>query len=351
MFEPLRGVVVGGGMGGRLSLNALQSSPLFSLIGVADLREDVRAALATDFGGLATFASHTEMFAALQPAVVCVSTYAPTHEEVAIAALTLPSLKGILVEKPLGIDTAAGKRILEAIATRGVPVVVPHGMLAKATPLEIIRRVQADEIGRLVLVEIQCKGWDILNAGIHWLHFCRMLAPSDAPVSVHCAMDTSTKTYRDGLQVETAATTSIVHTSGLRVILHTGDETPINVAGKAFVFRLVGEKGTIEFWGWENGYLFNGELVTPTEYPTTGHRRHLENLAQQCRQGAPHDNTIPQASLEALELCEAAYLSGNYGVQVALPLTNAVLPDTKLNWVAGQPYSGVGGGRDGRQFG
>jgi predicted dehydrogenase len=321
-------------MGGRLSLGALQSSPLFALSGVADLREDVRMALQKDFGGLATFSNHTEMFNTLQPDVVCVSTYAPTHEEVTLAALELPSLKGILT----------------AIAGRGVPVVVPHGMVAKATPPEIIGRVQAGEIGRLVLVEIQCKGWDILNAGIHWLHFCRMLTPQDAPVSVHCAMDVSTKTYRDGLQVETAATTSIVHSSGLRVILHTGDETPINVAGKAFVFRLVGEKGTIEFWGWENGYLFNGELVTPKEFPTTGHRRHLENLAAQCH-GAPHDNTIPTASLEALELCEAAYLSGNHGVQVALPLANFVPPDTKLDWVAGQPYSGVGGGRDGRQFG
>jgi predicted dehydrogenase len=350
MSEPLRGVVVGGGMGGRLSLSALQSSPLFALTGVADLREDVRVALQKDFSGLATFASHTEMFHALQPDVVCVSTYAPTHEEVTIAALALPSLKGILVEKPLGVDTAAGKRILTAIATRNVPVVVPHGMLAKATPPEITQRVQAGEIGRLVLVEIQCKGWDILNAGIHWLHFCRMLTPNDAPVSVHCAMDVSTKTYRDGLQVETAATTSIVHESGLRVILHTGDETLINVAGKAFVFRLVGEKGTIEFWGWENGYLLNGTLVTPPEFPTTGHRRHLEYLAAQCH-GAPHDNTIPTASLEALELCEAAYLSGNHGVQVALPLANFTPPNTKPAWVAGQPYSGVGGGRDGRQFG
>jgi predicted dehydrogenase len=290
------------------------------------------------------------MLHTLAPDVVCVSTYAPTHEEVTMAALALPSLKGILVEKPLGIDAAAGKRILEAIARRGVPMVVPHGMAAKATPLEVIQRVQAGEIGRLVLVEIQCKGWDILNAGIHWLHFCRMLTPMDAPRSVHTAMDKSTKTYRDGLQVETAATTSIVHESGLRVILHTGDETSINVAGKSFVFRLLGEKGTIEFWGWENGYLFNEELIVPQEFPTTGHRRHLEYLAAQCH-GAPHDMIFPQASLEALELCEAAYLSGNYGVQVSLPLDNFMPPNTQLEWAAGQPYSGVGGGRDGRQFG
>ena len=348
----MHSVVVGGGAGGRLSLNALRASPFYSLQGAADWREETRAALVSEFEGLATFSNHTELFEALAPEVVCVSTYAPTHEEVTLAALALPTLKGILVEKPLGADTATGRRILEAIRARDVPVVVPHGLAAKATPREIIRRVQNQDIGRLVLVEIQCRGWDILNAGIHWLHFCRMLAPDDTPKSVHAAVDVSTRTFRDGLQVETAATTSIIHESGLRVILHTGDETPINVEGKAFVFRLLGERGWIEFWGWENGFLFNGERVVPQEFPVTGHRYHLERLAEQCV-GAPRDMTVATSSLEALELCEAAYLSGRHHTQIALPLSasSPILTDSPSDWVAGLPYSGQGGGRDGRQFG
>ena len=79
-------------------------------------------------------------------------------------ALRLP-LKGILVEKPLGHTAASGRRILEAIKAKGLPMAVPHGLLAKRTPTEIIERVQRGEIGDLKLVEIQNSGWDIINAG------------------------------------------------------------------------------------------------------------------------------------------------------------------------------------------
>ena len=350
MSKPWTAAVVGGGMGGKLSLNALLASPRFALTAACDLREDVREALAASYPGTHVFASHDEMLAQCPTDVVCVSTYPPSHEDVALAALE-SGVRGILVEKPLGHTTAAGRRILEAIKARGIPVAVPHGLLAKATPIEIIQRVQSDEIGRLVLVEIQCKGWDILNAGIHWLHFCRMLVPEDAPVSVHSAIDASTRTYRDGLQVETAATASIVHASGLRVVMYTGDETPINVAGKSFVFRLIGERGVIEFWGWENGYLLNGERHLPPEFAVTGHRRHLEALADQMEGVAPLDDTLARASLSALELCEAAYLSGEHRVQITLPLTQFLPSDPFTDWRPGQPYAGINGGRDGRAFG
>ncbi|WP_394793862.1 Gfo/Idh/MocA family protein [Armatimonas sp.] len=344
--------VVGGGMGGKLSLNALAASERFALTAACDLHTEVREALATSYPRIAVFASHEEMLAQCPTEVVCVSTYPPSHEEVTLAALESGAgLKGILVEKPLGHTFESGRRILEAIAAKQIPVAVPHGLLAKATPIEIIQRVQNNELGRLVLVEIQCKGWDILNAGIHWLHFCRMLAPDDAPRSVHAAIDASTRTYRDGLQVETAAVTSIVHASGLRVVMHTGDETPVNVAGKSFVFRLIGERGVIEFWGWENGYLLNGERHTPQEFPRTGHRRHLENMADQMEGIAPLDDTLARASLSALELCEAAYLSGEYRAQITLPLTNFLPPDPFTDWQPGKPYLGANGGRDGRVFG
>lgn len=337
-------------MGGKLSLNALAASERFALTAACDLRAEVREALSASYPGITVFASHEEMLAQCPTEVVCVSTYPSSHEEVALAALE-SGVSGILVEKPLGHTFESGRRILAAIAAKQIPVAVPHGLLAKATPLEIIRRVQDNEIGRLVLIEIQCNGWDILNAGIHWLHFCRMLTPGDAPRSVHAAIDASTRTYRDGLQVETAAITSIVHASGLRVVLHTGDETPINVPGKSFVFRLIGERGVIEFWGWENGYLLKGEKATPQELAITGHRRHLENLADQMDGIAPLDDTIARASLSALEICEAAYLSGEYRVQVTLPLAGFLPPDPFTDWQPGQPYSGTNGGRDGRAFG
>ncbi|HEY0074285.1 MAG TPA: Gfo/Idh/MocA family oxidoreductase [Abditibacteriaceae bacterium] len=348
----LRAAVIGGGMGGRLSLDALHASAHFELVGAADLRADVRADLETRYPELPTFASHTALFAAHDLDVVCVATFPPSHEAVTLDALQLP-LRGLLVEKPLGHTTASGRRLLQAIQAANLPVVTPHGLLAKRTPLEIIERVQAGEIGDLKLVEIQCKGWDIINAGIHWLQFFITLT-GDKIQSVLAACDKSTRTFRDGMQVETLAVTSVVTQSGIRAIMHTGDYTPVNHENSDTLFRLMGTKGHIEFYGWARPYQIlnarypHGEIIEPAELPITGHRRHLENLAQQIQNGVP-DYTIPQNSLAALEICEAAYLSARYGCEVSFPLESFQAPQSN-EWQPGEPYAGQGGGRDGRKL-
>src|ERR1700760_1474395 len=113
----LTSVVVGGGAGGKLSIEALHRSTQFSLVGVADLNPTVGAELKAQYPQIEVFTDHKAMFAALQPEVVCVSTYPPSHESVTMDALDLP-LKGILVEKPLGHTVSSGRRILEAIKAK-----------------------------------------------------------------------------------------------------------------------------------------------------------------------------------------------------------------------------------------
>jgi predicted dehydrogenase len=349
--------VVGAGTGGRLSLKALTASDRFDLVAAADLRADVRRTLEHDFPGLRTFASHDEMLRACPTDIVCVSTYPPSHEEVTADALAaLPELKGLLVEKPLGHTAASGRRIVDAIRARRLPLAVPHGLLAKRTPLEVIERVHGGAIGGLKLVEIQCRGWDIINAGIHWLDFFVTLTAGDPVEHVFAAVDASTRTFRDGMQVETVAVTTAQTRSGVRVMQHTGDadRVRVNADGYDTAFRLVGTGGVIEFYGWAAPYrLLNaehpvGETITPPEMPVTGHRYHLQRLADQIDAGTP-DYAIADGSLAALEVCEAAYLSAQHRCVVPFPLADFA-PPAVPDWQPGQPYSGDGsGGRDGRQ--
>jgi predicted dehydrogenase len=355
MDQCLSASVIGGGTGGRLSLNALRNSARFNLVAATDLKVDVRNSLAQEFPGLKTFASHEEMLSQCPTDVLCVSTYAPSHEPIVLDVLKLPSSRGILVEKPLGDTAAAGRRILDAIKARRLPMVVPHGLRTRATPLEIVRRISLGEIGELRQIEIQCDKWDLLNAGIHWLDFC-LAATEEAPIaSVLAACDTSTRTYRDGMQVETVAVTYVENKYGVRMILQTGDSIRVNTSGKSTLLRPVGTRGMIEFWGWDNGYfLLNseypaGQVITPEELPVFGHRRHLENLATQIQEEAV-DYRLPESSQTALEICEAAFLSNKYRCQVRFPLASFV-PPPPSDWEPGKPYSGVGGGRDGRKIG
>ena len=86
-----------------------------------------------------------------------------------------------------------------------------------------------------------------------------------------------------------------------------------------------------------------------TRAPTVLHQRHLENLAAQIDRAQP-DYTIAEGSLAALELCEAAYVSiRNGSVPVPLPLDDFT-PPPAVDWQPGLPYSGQGGGRNGRRL-
>ena len=345
--------VVGGGSGGKLSMRALAASDRFDLVAAADIRPEVGRELEELFPGIRTFTGHGEMFAACPTDVVCVSTWPPSHEAVTMDALALP-LKGILIEKPLGHTAASGRRLLEAIKARKLPMAVPHGLLANAAALEIISRVRGGDIGELKLVEIQCSRWDIINAGIHWLDFFVMLTGCEPMAWVMALCEASTRTYRDGMQVETTAVTYAQTVSGVRVVMNTGDDVLINREDKPFLFRLVGTEGQIEFWGWEQAYRIQRvgsaevETVTPEPAPVKGHQFHLENMAAMIDSGRP-DYTIPDGSLLALEICEGAYVSSRHRCKVTFPV-DRFEPPPEPDWDPGMPYSGTGGGRDGRKL-
>jgi predicted dehydrogenase len=349
----LTAVVVGAGAGGTLSIQALDRSPLFELIGVSDIRPEVGEKLRSVYPSIDVFTDHNRMFASLKPDVVCVSTYPPSHEQISMDALEQP-IRGILVEKPLGHTAASGRHILQAIKARNIPVAVPHGLLAKRTPLEIIERVRNNEIGELKLVEIQCNGWDIINAGIHWINFFVALTANEPVDLVMALCDASTRTYRDGMQVETAAVTYAQTRSGVRVVMNTGDHVNVNRVGKDTLFRIVGTNGLIEFWGWENAYRIvnrqhpDGADEVPNEMPVTGHRFHLEEMARQVQTGICNYR-VADSSLAALEICEGAYLSSRERCQVRFPVDGFSLP-TQNDWNPGAPYLGVGGGTDGRNL-
>lgn len=344
--------VIGGGAGGRLNMNGVKNSPILELKAVTDLRPEVCKQLEQDYPGIKAYTDHQQMFAECPTDVVCVSTYPPSHEPITLDALKLP-LKGILVEKPLGHTAASGRAILQAIKAKGIPMAVPHGMLVKKVPCEVMKRVQNGNIGELKLIEIQNDKWDIINAGIHWLNWTVNLLKLEPFKYVMAAIDATTRTYRDGMQVETLAVTYAETQSGIRVVMNTGDFVTVNTTGHGTLFRIVGTLGVIEFYGWENSYYIcnkefpDGKTIVPEEYPVTGHRAHLENMVKMI--GREISYAIPESSLTALEICEAAYISGKNRRMVKFPFQDFQVP-AAVDWDPGKPYSGKGGGRDGRKL-
>jgi predicted dehydrogenase len=224
----------------------------------------------------------------------------------------------------------------------------------KRCPLEIIQRTKNGEIGELKLIEIQSPQWDIFSAGIHWLNFAVNLNGSSPAHSVLAVCDKTTRTFRDGMQVETVAVTYVQMVNGVRMTMQTGDTIRSNGRRDGTTLRIIGTAGQIEFWGWHpDYYLFNtdhpkGKLIAPPEEVTSLHQRHLENLLPMIASGEP-DYSLPESSSTALEICEAAYLSARHGVEVKFPLDQFEVPAPN-DWESGQPYVSGRGGRDGRKL-
>jgi predicted dehydrogenase len=334
-------------------MKGLTASDRYELVGVADLSADARREVETLYPGVRTFDNHRTMFEVCSPDVICISTWPPSHLEVTRDAVAAAPL-GLLVEKPLADNFLDGQTVLEMIRAKRLPLVVPHGLLMANHAHEVLEHVHAGAIGQLKLVEIECTGWDIINAGIHWLNFFVALTHQEPIDWVMACCDASTQTYRDGMQVETMAVTYAQTRSGIRVVMNTGDYVKVSEEGKGVVFRLIGTAGQIEFYAWEPRYkLLNqdhpqGQLIEVDPGSQSAHQRYLEFLAEQIDEHEA-DYTLPESSLQALELCEAAYLSNQYHCLVKLPLTDFI-PPLPNNWQPGQPYSGEGGGRNGRQL-
>lgn len=354
MIGKLTASVIGAGMGGTLSLAGLEASPLFDLKAVADTASDALVRAQQKFPHLQGFASPDTMLEEVPTDVVCISTPPSLHEIGTNLALGL-SLKGILVEKPLGHSHASGAAILDSIKQRKLPVAVPHGLLVRPTPIQVLRHIHDGDIGPLSLIEIQCGGWDIINAGIHWLDYCLHAAQMPALTHVMAICDPHSRTYRDGMQVETEAVTYVQAVSGLRIVMQTGDFVEVAKKGAGTLMRFVGTLGQIQFWPWNEGYFIQNEGHPRGSFEKpiygeerSGHQVHLENLAAQVNSGRPNYE-IAEVSLTALAICEAAYMSSRLRCKVTLPLAD-FSPPAQVEWDPGSPYSGQGGGRDGRQL-
>ncbi len=154
--DALRAAVVGAGTGGMLSIRALQSSGRYDLVGVADVSETARRR-AADLGVTAEmFADAGRLLEAVEPEVVCVSTFASSHAELVVQALDA-GVRGVLLEKPVALDWASGRATLDRLRDRRVPVVVPHGLLVRPASEAVLRHISEGVLGDLELIEVECR--------------------------------------------------------------------------------------------------------------------------------------------------------------------------------------------------
>lgn len=348
--SPLRAVVIGGGLAGGLALAALAESPSFVPVACADPSTTARNRVASKYPEQRIYADAEHMLEVERPDVACVSTPPGLHAEHARLAVHAGA-RGILLEKPIAPDGATARSLVAELRAAGVAVVIPHGLRVDPTAQAVSQAVRSGLIGVPTIIEIRTSRWDILNAGIHWIDFA--LGLIDDPIAgVLTACDTSTRTFRDGLQVETAAITLAETTSGARIYMTSGDDIALPSGTEFATIAVFGPKGTIDFRPFQAGFnvIVDGrprERLDPAKPAPAGHRAHLEQLAWFVTHGQTGDRGVDR-SVAALEICEAAYHSNRTRSTVCPPVTDLSGTIVSQQWDPGSPYSGEGGGRDGR---
>ncbi|MGD9752590.1 MAG: Gfo/Idh/MocA family protein [Acidimicrobiia bacterium] len=121
-----------------------------SVVGVADTDAARAAALAERFGCIA-FPSHGAMAANTDLDGVIVCTPPATHA--AIARGFLADGVGVLCEKPLTINTATARELLETAAARAAVLTMASKFRYVADVIEAKARIERGDVGEVVLVE------------------------------------------------------------------------------------------------------------------------------------------------------------------------------------------------------
>jgi len=155
MPETLRAAVIGLGAMGTNHARVYASLPGVELAAVADLdRERVRA-VACAHGGRG-YTDVAAMLAEARPDVVSVAV--PTRAHAEVAGRVVDAGVPLLVEKPLAANTEEGVWLRDRAAAAGVPMTVGHIERFNPAVIELKRRIESGELGRVFQVHARRVG-------------------------------------------------------------------------------------------------------------------------------------------------------------------------------------------------
>ncbi|MEK3882598.1 Gfo/Idh/MocA family oxidoreductase [Paenibacillus sp. PL2-23] len=128
----------------------------------------------------------------------------PNQLHAPLAILAIEAGKHVLLEKPMGINSSAAKRILQASAKSDRVVMVAHQMRWEAIPMAIKAQVERGELGRIYSAKTgwfrrkgipgwgtwftqmdQSGGGPLIDIGVHMLDLAIYLMGNPKPVSVY----------------------------------------------------------------------------------------------------------------------------------------------------------------------
>ncbi len=152
---PTKVAVIGAGAMGRNHLRVLNDLEGAQLVGLADVDEATAQRAARPYG-IPAYLDYTELLDKEKPDAVVIAVPTIMHCEVALAAIS----RGmhLLVEKPIAFTVEEGQEIIDAANKAGVVLTVGHIERYNPAVLELHKRLQRGELGRVFQIHARRLG-------------------------------------------------------------------------------------------------------------------------------------------------------------------------------------------------
>jgi len=153
---PLQLAIVGVGRMGAFHARKLATLDAISIVGVADVSEELAVALADELGGIATYSSPDALLGAPEVEAWLIATPTTTHPEVVQKALD--NGLHVLCEKPLALDPEAGAELSAMARAKGLVLQVGFWRRFSRPWVRAKELLERGAVGRPLLVRLA--QWD-----------------------------------------------------------------------------------------------------------------------------------------------------------------------------------------------
>lgn len=205
--------------------------PGVKLVGLVD-PDPATLAEATGRWRAPGFADVDRLLAVARPEIVSLASPDETHAPLLDRILDGPSVKAVLAEKPLALDVADARRLVEKARTRGIVLAVNYVRRFAPSHRQLERWLATSPLGEIELVR-GCYVRGLKHNGTHWLDLARFLVGEIESVRGHGAVDPDASDATIDVDLEFA--------SGARGVLHGLRDIPYSL----FEIELIGARGRL----------------------------------------------------------------------------------------------------------
>jgi predicted dehydrogenase len=153
---------------------AYAASPLTELVGVCDTNPDAATEAARRWGVAECYTDVRDLLASAQPALVSICTPDPTHSEIGEQVVAFPSVRGVLMEKPLAMTVAEAERLVARARDGAISLAVNYSRRWADGIRQAGGVIRQGRLGTVQSVTgYYANGW--LHNGTHWIDLARML--------------------------------------------------------------------------------------------------------------------------------------------------------------------------------